>query len=371
MVRLRGLTWDHPRGYRPLEALSHPAAHGLDLEIAWDRRSLKDFGDRPIQAMAQEYDLMIVDHPHIGEAATNGSLVAMDDHLGAGVLATLAEQSAGPSHASYAYAGRQWALAIDAAVQGVAYRPDRLTVLPRSWAEVMALAEDKAGRRVGLALSTPTVCTCVFLSMWANLGGEPFADWSVGEAALERLRRLAELAHPLSFSLGTIGVLDHMAKGEDIVYSPALFGYVNYASEGFRAHRLRFADLPGGGRGLLGGTGFAVSVNCPHPALACAYGAWLASAEVQRGPYVANGGQPGNVVAWRDAAADRLAGGFLRDLLEAVEHSYLRPTVPGFAGFQVEAGGWIRRHLLGEVTGGACLASVRAGFERLRSRALV
>ena len=59
-MTLRGLTWDHPRAYRPLQAL---AAHCPDIAVSWDRQSLADFEARPITTLAQSYDLMIIDHP--------------------------------------------------------------------------------------------------------------------------------------------------------------------------------------------------------------------------------------------------------------------------------------------------------------------
>ena len=58
MIRLRGSTWNHTRGYAPLVAtaksyqLTHP-----EVEIHWDKRSLQDFADFPIETLAETYDL--------------------------------------------------------------------------------------------------------------------------------------------------------------------------------------------------------------------------------------------------------------------------------------------------------------------------
>jgi multiple sugar transport system substrate-binding protein len=133
---------DHPRGYQPLAASVGPYAAASDVQVSWDRRSLREFGDAPLDALAEEYDLLIVDHPHVGMAAESRCLLALDTCLDPGLLDALAQQSAGPSHASYTYAGHQWALAVDAAMQAGAYRPDLLDdPLPSTWEGVLALAE--------------------------------------------------------------------------------------------------------------------------------------------------------------------------------------------------------------------------------------
>ena len=124
MITLRGITWDHARGYAPLAASVEPYARQAGVRVEWDKRSLKDFGDAPVDVLAEDYDLLIIDHPHVGLAAETGCLLALDTTITPDVLKTLAQQSAGPSHASYFYAGHQWAFAIDAAMQASVYRPD-------------------------------------------------------------------------------------------------------------------------------------------------------------------------------------------------------------------------------------------------------
>jgi multiple sugar transport system substrate-binding protein len=48
-------------------------------------------------------------------------------------------QTAGPSFRSYTYGGHQWALAVDAAAQVSAYRPDLLRHPPTTWPDVLTL----------------------------------------------------------------------------------------------------------------------------------------------------------------------------------------------------------------------------------------
>lgn len=358
MIKLRGITWDHPRGYQPLAASVEPYREMFGIETAWDKRSLKDFGDVPIDSLAERYDLLIIDHPHVGLAAEAGCLLPLDSCLDQQTLAVLAGQSAGPSHASYTYAGRQWALAIDAAMQAAAYRPDLLgEPLPENWADVLDLGRRlrQQGQAIAIPLA-PTDAICSFLSLAANSGDPPgsrpgrLVEPETGRQALELLRALAEAAHPGSLDWNPIGLLDHMGQADDVVYCPLTFCYTNYARSGYQPYLVRFHTIPGITGALLGGAGFAVSARCRQPEAACAYGAWLNSAEVQRSFYLENGGQPGNIIAWRDPAANRLTHNFFADTLPTLEGAYLRPRHNGFVAFQ-EAAGFIIHAFLRDGTG--------------------
>ena len=61
---LRGITWNHSRGFVSVVATAqrycelHP-----DVEITWEKRSLQEFADAPIQGLAEAYDLLVIDHP--------------------------------------------------------------------------------------------------------------------------------------------------------------------------------------------------------------------------------------------------------------------------------------------------------------------
>jgi hypothetical protein len=75
-MRLRGMTGDHPRGDDPLVAIAGfwREQHGAD--IVWDRRS--DFECYPKETLARRYDLMVIDHPHIGEPEAGASNLYAD-----------------------------------------------------------------------------------------------------------------------------------------------------------------------------------------------------------------------------------------------------------------------------------------------------
>ena len=50
MIELKGMAWDHPRGYEPLIAASNEfRKSNPNVSIKWDVRSLKEFGDMPIE----------------------------------------------------------------------------------------------------------------------------------------------------------------------------------------------------------------------------------------------------------------------------------------------------------------------------------
>ena len=68
-----GLTWDHPRGHLPLEAAAERSRVGLE----WRRQSLEGFESHGLQELAERYELLVIDHPHVGDAATSGVLQAL------------------------------------------------------------------------------------------------------------------------------------------------------------------------------------------------------------------------------------------------------------------------------------------------------
>ncbi len=362
MITLRGVTWDHTRGYAPLAASIELYAREYGVQIQWDKRSLKDFGDAPVDALAEKYDLLIIDHPHVGLAAGTGCLLPLDSCIAPDVMKTLDAQSAGPSHASYCYAGHQWGLAIDAAMQASAYRPDLITDdLPDTWDGVIALGEwlKRDGQHIALPLC-PTDAICSFLSLCASLGSPPgdgnrLGDEAVGRQALDYLLQFCRLSPADCLDWNPIALLNHMSEASDIAYCPLTFCYTNYARQGYARHRLRFHNIPGIKGSILGGTGFAVSARCAHPAEACAYGAWICGGEIQRTLYLEQGGQPGNALAWDDLAANQLTGNFFFDTRQTLDAAYVRPRHNGFVTFQERAGNVINAFLRNQTGIGDCL----------------
>jgi multiple sugar transport system substrate-binding protein len=111
------MTWRHPRGYDPLLATAAEWRRRTGVEIVWEQRSLQDFETFPVAELARAYDLIVIDHPHVGQITEQGCLAPLDVAGREAERAELARHSVGRSYPSYGYAGRQWAFPIDAAAQ--------------------------------------------------------------------------------------------------------------------------------------------------------------------------------------------------------------------------------------------------------------
>lgn len=371
-ILLRGLTWDHPRGYAPLrEAATAYRANG-GASVTWDTRSLTAFGDAPLEDVARSYDLLLIDHPHVGQIASSATLRPLNDLLGEDVLGELAQQSAGPSHSSYLFKGQQWALAVDAATQLSAFRPDLYEeALPQAWAQVQEVLSDLARRGLKSVMPLcPTDAICSFLTLYAGHGGR-LQDSEDGALtlmpepavmALETLRQWAEYLVPESLAMNPIAVYDAMAGADDLAYCPLAFGYSLYTRAAPGRNVLRFANIPTTRGALLGGAGIAVSAYTAHAEEAARFAAWVCSAAVQRGLYTAAGGQPGNRIAWQDASCQAAFPSFFATL-ETLEHAYMRPRSNGFVAFQTYAGKRIQHFLQTKSALRACLQDLTTALE--------
>jgi multiple sugar transport system substrate-binding protein len=387
MIELRGITWDHPRGYAPLVATAngyttiHP-----EISVRWESRTLQEFADYPLGLLAERYDLMVIDHPHIGVASAKRALIPMDHYLSEAQLAEQAANSVGKSNVSYNYQGHQWALAIDAAAHVSAYRADLLErsgeTVPGTWDEVLLLAGRlrRAGRGAIAVPLIPVDSLMCFYSLCANTGEDPCQDEArvvsrpVGRYALELLQALLAQAHPESLRWNPPSTLDRMATTDEVVYCPLLFGYSNYARPGFRQRLVHFTSIPsagGGPRGaILGGTGLAISSHCANPEAACAYAAYVASRDVQRGDYFDAGGQPGHRAAWTDARVNAASSDFFGGTLSTLDQAYLRPRYHGYMGLQ-ERGGELLHAFLRDGNGvDATLDELDSLYRRSRADAL-
>jgi multiple sugar transport system substrate-binding protein len=357
-TQLRGITWDHSRGYDPMVATaeSYTVAHP-DVHIHWDKRSLQAFADHPLDDLASRYDLIVIDHPHVGSAARGGYLVALDECGRHPDLSTLAEQSVGSSHQSYRYANHQWALAIDAATQVAVYRPDLIDAgeLPTTWDHVVSLAT--AGRV--LWPLKPVDAVSSFNTLAANRGTpiaaqhDQIIDKESGRAVLEAMRSVAQHVPRECMTMNPPQTLSWMSRenNEQYAYCPLLYGYTNYARDRYADRLLRFKDIPALGNAgpvgaQLGGTGIAVSSKCEHHDIAVDYAFWIAGAECQRTIFTEASGQPGNAVAWEDDRCNAITHDFFCDTRTTLDGSWVRPTNDGYLDFQDRAGDRINRYLI-------------------------
>ena len=353
-VELRGITWGHERGTDPLVATAARFAAETGTTVHWDVRSLQGFADASIPELAHRYDLLVYDHPHIGEIVPTGALLALDGLVDDAFIADQAANSVGPSHRSYEWDGHLWGLAIDAAGHVGAYRPDLLSRLgvglPETWDDVFALAALAGSQDMRVSLPMQKVDTlATWLTLAANAGVDPYQDEErilprdVGLEQLETLVRLAELSPADAYEWNPIRLLEHMATADDVIGCPVLFGYSNYSRPGFRPNARAVPPDP------LGRPRPArrrdrrrrhrhLRRTPASPDAAVAYSTYVASPEIQRTLYVESGGQPGHRSAWLDDAANELATGFFRDTLPGLDAGYLRPRYDGQLMVQNEGG---------------------------------
>jgi len=357
-TRLRGMTWNHRRAMAPLlETQALLAAAHPDIEIAWSTRPLQGFEFTPVAELAKSYDLIILDHPFCGDIAASGCLLPidpiLDDEMRAGFV--------GPSLETYVYAGKTWALPVDAACQVAVSRPDLMAALdaapPRNWEELLTLGRRVSQRSKRLAIGLHGVHSLMtFFTLCANLGKpcattpeEPFVDVATAQQALAAMRALLALCPREALDWNSIELHDAMAARDDLVFCPAVYCFATYA-EGDHAHPLRFHDFPGpkGAAGsTIGGTGLGISAHCAHPEAAFTYARFAASVATQRA-FAEHHGQPARIEAWRDPGLDARFNGCYGATLRTIEQCWIRPRFAGYLAFQAEAGDLIEQHLRGQ-----------------------
>ncbi len=346
MSELKGITWDHTRGYLPMVATAqrfsetHPG-----VAIRWEKRSLKEFGDLALTELVKEFDLLVIDHPFIGAAVEEQLLLPLERYMPASFLEDQATNSVGKSHASYNFSGSQYALAIDTAAPISGWRPDLLKkagcTVPGTWSELLELANRGMvaipGTRIDMLMHLYMVCI--------GLGEEPFskadalASHDVVVRALTMLRELAQAVSPELSACNPIMIWERLANGEGEAYCPFAYGYSNYSREGYARQWIDVGGLISMNgktrfRSVLGGAGVAVSSRCRDVECAVEYCRYTASADCQRHLYFEAGGQPGHRATWRDDEVNRRCHGFFAKTLQTLDAAWMRPRWNGYHHFQ-------------------------------------
>ena len=364
-VRLSGLTWDHPRGYLVLDALAGTLEP--DVSVHWQRQPLAAFESRPLRTLADDFDLLVVDHPGLGEAVRDGALLPLDEVFSEQELAGWRAASVGASYDSYVLDGRPWALPLDAAAQVSVSRPDLMDARPASWAQARQAARDY---QTTLCLGGPHAllmfsAICVAAGAppaaparpapagpAAGMADGPFVNETAGTAALAIMADLLACADRELSQRNPIGVLDAMADRGGPAYCPLVYGYVTYqrplAGEPGSSRLAAFGAPagPGGIGSVLGGTGLAVTRSAAELGAAAALIRTLLSDQVQVGLYAELGGQSAARQAWEHPGADAAGGGFYRATLPTVERAWVRPRFAGYPEFQTAASAVLREGLL-------------------------
>lgn len=344
-VILRGLTWDHPRACDGLfaETIRFNALND-NIAIEWDVHSLRGFEATPIVETADKYDLIILDHPFMGDAAAAGALLNLREHLDAADLATLQESYIGLSFMSYDYGDGLWALPIDAASQVAVCRPDLLDgAVPATFDEAIAF-----GQRGGLGLSMANphafmnylgIASCLGADISGN--GENFLPHGIAVQALSILRQLARHIPDAAFDWSSIDLLEAMAQSDDVTYCPFVFSFNSYAQAPTAGrHRLRYCDSPtntANAATVLGGTGLAVSSSTRDVGAAVKAALHLVKEGAQIRMTEA-GGQAAHRSVWSPSAKKTINGTFFDECRTMQENAVLRPRWPGYIKLQNFAG---------------------------------
>ncbi|MEP7257859.1 MAG: extracellular solute-binding protein [Flavitalea sp.] len=355
---LRGITWAHSRGITPLLASSqrfnelHP-----NIDIRWEKRTLQDFADFPLEALAEKFDLLIIDHPWVGTAAKKECILPLDNYLPSAFLKEQREQSVGSSYTSYEYADHLWALAIDAAAPAASFRADLFhranRTPPANWEELINLAKEGKVAIPGIPVDT----ILHFLMFCLATGEEPFQNkrqaisLEKGKLALQCMHELWSLCDKEIFGLNPIALAEKMSSSDKYWYCPFAFCYSNYSREGFAEKQLTYTDLlrftpETKLRSVLGGTGLAISAVATNRDACLEFAQWITSPVIQRTIYGEHGGQPGHRSAWTSPRLNTLTDNYFINALPAVSNAYVRPRYHGFLYFQDHAGEMIWRYLL-------------------------
>lgn len=357
MITLRGITWNHSRGYVSVVAAAQRFCElNPEIEIVWEKRSLKAFGDAPVGELAARYDLMVIDHPWAGYAVRNKIVLPLEQYLDQDYLEDQRAGSVGQSFESYCFDGCQSALPIDAAAPVAAYRESWFErvgeEVPGTWEQVLALAK----RGHVICAGDPTNVLMQFYMFGNTLTATLFAegaDQVISEAdgrmVLELMREFAAHCPEEMYRLDPIGVYELLAGDGPCVYTPFEFGYSNYSRRGYAAHTVISTGVVSvDGKPLqtvLGGTGLAVSRACVHRQEALKFAAFVASPQIQTTLYFESGGQPGHRTAWLDSEVNRMSRNFFAGTIDTLDRAYLRPRYDGYLYFQDRAGTVLRDYL--------------------------
>ena len=375
MTILKGMAWDHSRGYDPMVATANEfKKKNSDYEIIWEKRSLQAFADRPIEQMTSDYDFMVIDHPHVGEASRKGLLLELNHYEKYQKnLDILSKQSVGLSHKSYEFSNNQYALAIDSAAPVSAYREDLIDKIPRTYEDVIRLAEVK---KVMWPIK-PVDAVSSFNSIAANIGNpideinKKFLDKGIAVSILKMMKRLSKLVPLDCLKMNPIETLEYMSTNNNIVYCPLLYGYSNYSRKGFRDSVVKFTNTPSFNQdenncsgSQIGGTGIAISKQTKNKDIALKYSFWIASAECQRSLYYFSGGQPGNLDAWQDKSVNLDSDDFFKGTLETLNKSWLRPRYDGYMYYQDLAGTIINKYLSSDTSAESVIDELKVEFEK-------
>lgn len=193
---LRGMAWNHSRALPPLVATAQRFEELFpSFRIQWEKRTLHEFGHMSLIDLARDFDLLVVDHPMMGDAHAAGILIDLATMIPPSILDEVRSDSFALCFDSYIYDGRLYALPIDAAAPAASCRPDLLAARgfepPRTWDDLIFLAR----RGVLILPGFPADLFLNLMGLYVSLGGELSVSGRLvdDEAALASLGLLQQI----------------------------------------------------------------------------------------------------------------------------------------------------------------------------------
>jgi multiple sugar transport system substrate-binding protein len=363
---LRGVTWSHSRALPPLVAAAqrfeelHPP-----VRILWEKRSLDEFGHADLASLSRSYDLLIVDHPMLGDVRRDDALIDLRPLLPPEALAPIEADALGPCLESYRYEGGLYALPVDASAPAASFRPDLLArhdrQVPTNWGELIDLSQRGLVRMPGF----PPDLFLNFMGMCVSRGstvacGERLFDPAIASRCLEEMQELASFMPETIYCMNPISLYEAMASGDEFAYCPFAYTYSNYSRPGFAANALLFSNpvsLRDGvsSRTVLGGTGIGISAECTYVDVAIDFCLFAAGRDCQTHLYGVCGGQPASRTAWRDPLLNQVSNSFFERTVASIETAYVRPRYPGYIALQRAGGEAVAAFLKHEITAAEAL----------------
>ena len=166
--------------------------------------------------------------------------------------------------------------------------------------------------------------------------------------ALDALDAVLAYSPPETLDWNATTLSEAMVARDDIVFTPAIYGYATYAEADMRAP-LGFSNFcglasPFPAGSMLGGTGLAVSAATKHREAAIAFTRFCLSAPAQECIIPEHHGQPALVSAWEDADNDARFGKYFSGVRASIEMAWIRPRRARYIRFQAEAGRLVERY---------------------------
>jgi multiple sugar transport system substrate-binding protein len=358
---IRGITWDHSRAFPPLVTAAqryeelHPG-----IRIHWDKRTLDEFGHKPIDQLVNDYDLIVIDHPWAGFCFDRNLVLDIKSFLTGNQWNDLQQNCVGASFESYCFENKLLAVPIDTATPVPSWRPDLVNKsdfqLPVTWSDLISMADRKhvimPGFGADLFLN--------WLMLLHALDARPFrnadniADKEKSIEAMSLLKRLAEPMPVEMLDWNPIIIAELMTSHDTFVYCPFAYSYGNYCRPYFAGKPLRYGNLIQLNgkplKSILGGTGISISSGSKEIELALDFSLYCAGASVQSGIYAYAGGQPARKEAWLSQHLTSFTGGFFSDSYLSHENALVRPRYNGYVSLQEKAGIPLQQFIKGNIS---------------------